>query len=95
MTTQETGVISRAGDPAKVEEDKNKVRDYVKQDLFECAVFVWNKSTVEKGGALHKDYLKNCRTMLAGGSLIDASDRDMDAYMNVLWTVLEKDNSYR
>ena len=53
-------MLSHAGDPAKLEEDKNKVRNYVKDTLFEWAVFVWNKTAIKKDGVLHQDYLKNC-----------------------------------
>jgi hypothetical protein len=34
MTRPTNGVISWAGDPSKIEEDKNKVQDYVKEVLF-------------------------------------------------------------
>jgi hypothetical protein len=54
-----TGVLLCAGDPAKLEEDNNKVQDYVKDTLFEWVVFVWNKSAIKKDGALHRDHLKN------------------------------------
>jgi hypothetical protein len=44
MTRLAMGVLSHAGDPAKLEEDKNKLLDYVKDTLFERVVFVWNKT---------------------------------------------------
>ena len=56
-----TGVLARAGDPAKIEEDKNKVRDYVKDELFEWVIFVWDKSALQSNGVLHQDYMKNCK----------------------------------
>jgi hypothetical protein len=34
MTRPTSGVILQAGDPRKIEEDKNEVRDYVKEVLF-------------------------------------------------------------
>jgi hypothetical protein len=33
MTRPANGVISQAGDPSKIEEDKNEVQDYVKEVL--------------------------------------------------------------
>jgi hypothetical protein len=34
MTRSTNGVISWAGDPSKIEEDKNEVWDYVEEVLF-------------------------------------------------------------
>lgn len=87
--------MSRAADPDKLEEDKNKVRDYVKEELFERVVFVWNKKALDIGGILHEDYIKNCRSKIANGTLVNASDRDAEAYMNVLWNIMVKENRYR
>jgi hypothetical protein len=61
VTRPTSGVISQAGDPSKIEEDKNEVQDYVKEALFEKVVFVWNKGALQTDGVLHKDYLTNCR----------------------------------
>jgi hypothetical protein len=66
----------------------------VKDTLFEWAVFVWNKTTIKKGEVLHQDYLKNCQMMVADGMLVNADDGDAEALMNVLWMMMEKDNSY-
>jgi hypothetical protein len=35
MTRPTSGVILQAGDPSKIEEDKNEIQDYVKEVLFE------------------------------------------------------------
>jgi len=78
-----------------IEENRNKVRDYVKENLFERLVFVWNKHALEQGEVVHKDFLKNCRPVVANGELVDATDNDAETYMNYLWAVLVKDNSYR
>jgi hypothetical protein len=64
MTRPTNGVISQAGDPSKIEEDKNEVQDYVKEVLFEKVEFVWNKGALQPGGVLHKDYLMNCRVKI-------------------------------
>jgi hypothetical protein len=45
-----SGVISQAGDPSKIEEDKNEIRDYVKEVLFEKVVFIWNKGALQPCG---------------------------------------------
>jgi len=90
-----TGVLARAGDPAKIEEDKNKVRDYVKDELFERVIFVWDKAALQPSGVLHQDYMKNCKARLADGKLIDATDSDAETYMNLVWTIIVKENCYQ
>jgi hypothetical protein len=42
------GVLSHAGDLAKLKEDKNEVRNYVKGTLFEWVIFVWNKTAINE-----------------------------------------------
>jgi hypothetical protein len=95
MTRPTSGVISQAGDPSKTEEDKNEVQDYVKEGLFEKVVFVWNKGALNPGGVLYKDYLMNCRTKIAGGKLMNACNSEAEMYMNLLWTMMVKENCYR
>jgi hypothetical protein len=58
MTMLAMGVLSHAGDLAKLKEDKNKVGNYVKDTLFEWVVFVWNKTAIEKKECCL--ILKNC-----------------------------------
>jgi hypothetical protein len=48
--------INKRTDPEKMKEDKEKVREYVKEELFERVVFLWSKASLEHGGVLHKDY---------------------------------------
>jgi hypothetical protein len=93
MTRPTSGVISQAGDPSKTEEDKNEVQDYVKEVLFEKVVFVWNKGALNPGGVLHKDYLMNCRAIC--GKLMNACNSEAEMYMNLLWTMMVKENCYR
>jgi hypothetical protein len=38
MTRPTNGVISQAGDPSKIEEDRNELQDYVKEVLFEYCI---------------------------------------------------------
>jgi hypothetical protein len=67
----------------------------VKEVLFEKVVFIWNKGSLQLGGVLHKDYLMNCRTKIAGSKLMNAMDSEAETYMNLLWTMLVKENCYR
>jgi hypothetical protein len=67
-----------------LDEDKDKVQNYVKEELFERLVFLWSKANLELGGILHKDYMKNCRSRLAGGKLDDYTNREAETYMNLL-----------
>jgi hypothetical protein len=67
----------------------------VKEVLFEKVVFVWNKGALQLGGVLHKDYLTNCRAKIAGGKLMNAMDSEAEMYMNLLWTMMVKENCYQ
>jgi hypothetical protein len=35
--------MARAGNPESIEKDKDKVRDYVKEKLYERVIFIWKK----------------------------------------------------
>jgi hypothetical protein len=95
MTRPTNGVISQAGDPSKIEEDRNELQDYVKEVLFEKVVLVWNKGTLQPGGILHKDNLMNCRAKIAGSKLMNATDSEAETYMNLLWNMIVKGNCYQ
>jgi hypothetical protein len=71
VTRPTSGVISQAGDPSNIEEDKNEIQDYVKEVFFEKVVFIWNKGALQPGGVLHKDYLMNCRAKIAARKQAD------------------------
>ena len=43
MTPTPSQVMARAGNPESIEKDKDKVRDYVKEKLYERVIFVWKK----------------------------------------------------
>jgi hypothetical protein len=91
MTRPSSGVILQAGDPSKIEEGKNEIRDYVKEVLFEKVFFIWNKGALQPGGVLNKDYLTNCRAKIADGKLMNAMDSEAEMYMNLLWTMMVKE----
>jgi hypothetical protein len=67
-------VMARAGNPESVEKDKDKVRDYVKEKLYERVIFNWKKSSIDQGGMFHRDYMSNCRLIIADGTLVNAKD---------------------
>jgi hypothetical protein len=94
MTRPTSEVISQVGDPGRIEEDKNEIQAYVKEVLFEKVAFVWNKGALQPGGVLHKDYLTNCRAKIAGGKPMNAMDNEAEMYMNLLWTMMVKENCY-
>jgi hypothetical protein len=52
--------MARDGNPESIEKDKDKVRDYVKEKLYERVIFVWEKSTLDQGRVFHRDYMSNC-----------------------------------
>jgi hypothetical protein len=42
-----------------MEIDIKKVGKYVKSDLFEQMIFLWDQKALEVDGMLHKDYITN------------------------------------
>lgn len=68
-----------------VEIDIKKVGKYVKSDLFEQMIFLWDQKALEVDGVLHKDYITNCKSLVGGSGLICATDDDAASYMTCLW----------
>jgi hypothetical protein len=66
----------------------------VKSNLFEKVVFVWEKLSLDRGGKLHQDYLKNYRALLVEGKLTDIWDNDAVMYINLLWDGMMKEKCY-
>ena len=93
MNHQALWVLQRVGDTQK-ENDKKKVNGHVKALLFERVVFVWEMASLDHGGKLHLDYLKNCRALLANGNVVSMWDDEAVTYMNLLLEVMKKDQSY-
>jgi hypothetical protein len=88
-------VAARYGDEEKVKEDLNVIGEYVKNDLYYRAVFLWDDSVLDEGTILHKDFLNNCKPKVANGQLMTEPNAEADAYLKFLWTRMQKDNLYR
>jgi len=86
--------LQRAANKEQVALDQKKVCSYVKNELFERTVFVWEKSALDRGGKLHEDYLKNCRKLLADGTLVAMRDEEAELYMNLLWDRMANEQCY-
>lgn len=86
--------LQRAANAEQVAADQKKVCSYVKNNLFERVVFVWEKSSLDRGGKLHEDYLKNCKNLLADGALVAMRNEEAELYMNLLWDSMTKDLCY-
>lgn len=87
-------LVQRLNNPALFESDRNVVRDYVKKDLFERLVFIWDERALATNGALYRSYTANCRSLIADGQLVNASDEEANTYMELLWTMMMKDENY-
>ena len=83
-------VLNRATNEGQVRNDINVICCYVKKRVFEKSVVVWNKSALTKNGVFHKDYMKNCKALIADGRLMTASNEEAEGYMNMLWQKVEK-----
>jgi hypothetical protein len=86
--------MARAGNPESIEKDKDKVRDYVKEKLYERVIFIWKKSALDQGSVFHRDYMSNCHLIIANGTPVIARDNEAKSYMKFLWAVMVKDNCY-
>jgi hypothetical protein len=83
-------VLNQAMNEGQVCNDINVICCYIKKWLFEKSVVVWNKSALTKNGVFHKDYMKNCKALIADGHLMTASSKEAEGYMNMLWQRVEK-----
>ena len=85
MAQQGSWVLNRATNDGQVGNDIIVIRSYVRDKLFEKAVVVWTKSALVKNGVFYKDYVKNCKSLVADGCLMTASNDKAEANMNMLW----------
>jgi hypothetical protein len=84
-------VLNQATNEGQVRNDISVICCYVKQRLFEKSVVVWNRLALTKNGVFHKDYMKNCKALIADGRLLmTASNEEAEGYMNMLWQKVEK-----
>ena len=87
-------VLRRASDEELLAADIKLVDKYVKGVLFEKTVFLWNRKALDTNGKLHKDYLENCRPLLANGELVPLSKEEARPYINIVWNLMVKDGCY-
>ena len=95
MLSAATDVLRRASDKDLVESDIKEVGKYVRGELFTRTIFVFDNKQLDEGGKLHKDYLKNCRSLLANGKLADLDDETVAQYMNIVWSIMKKEGRYK
>jgi hypothetical protein len=68
-------VLRRASDEELLAANIKLVGKYVQDVLFEKTVFLCDRKALDMNGKLHKDYLENCRPLLANGELVPLSKR--------------------
>ncbi len=100
MATENDGsqailLLQRATNGQQVLNDRKKVELYVKENLWYRSVFLFAKSSLDRGKHLHTDYMTNCRSLLANGDLINAEDSVAESYMNCLWDGMVRDEKYQ
>ena len=88
-------VLRRASNKELVERDIKAVGMYVRGDLFTRTIFMFDNKQLDEGGPLHRDYLKNCRSLLANGTLTDLNDDAVVQYMNIVWARMTKEGQYK
>jgi hypothetical protein len=87
---QGSWVLERATNDGQVGNDIIVIRSYVRDKLFEKSVVVWTKSALVKNGVFYKDYVKNCKSLVADGRLMTVNNDEAEAYMSMLWGKVEK-----
>jgi hypothetical protein len=95
MLLATSDVLRRASNKELVERDIKVVGNYVRGDLFTRTIFVFDNKQLDEGGPLHKDYLKNCQSLLANGTLTDLNDDVVVQYMNIVWARMTKEGQYK
>ncbi len=95
MLSAAADVLRRASNKELVERDIKAVGNYVLGDLFMRTIFVFDNKQLDEGGPLHKDYLKNCWSLLANGTLTDLNDDAVVQYMNIVWARMTKEGQYK
>ena len=95
MLLATSDVLRRASNKELVECDIKVVGNYVRGDLFMRIIFVFDNKQLDEGGPLHKDYLKNCQSLLANGTLKDLNDDTVVLYMNIVWARMTKEGQYK
>ena len=84
------------GDVAKINDDLRKIRNYVKERLFPRIIFMFDDDQMKEGTWMHKDYMKNCRSILGFDTNGEELQEEVrDGYMKYLWTVMGRDKSYK
>jgi hypothetical protein len=56
---------------------------------------LFDNKQLDEGGPFHKDYLKNCRSLLANGTLTDMNNDAVVQYMNIVWARMTKEGQYK
>ena len=82
-------------DKAKVVQDINKVRDYVKETLFLSVIFVFDDKELEETGMLYRDYVKNCGPKLMDGMLEQLPEPERKNYLRYLWLEMQHKKMYK
>lgn len=83
------------GDDARVNKDLRLIERYVKDTLFFRVIDVYKDENLKSDGILHKDFMTNGKTVVAGKSIHEALDQQWKDYMTYLWTKMRMNKSYK
>ena len=88
-------IVQRTQNENLVKEDINAIRDYVKENLFYKTIHIWDDVQLKKGGILHGDFMKHCKSLVYNGQLEHAIERDGTVYMDFIWERMVNKKCYR
>lgn len=100
MTDDDSTVCSEeddgyVGNDQKVLDDTEKVKKYVKNELFLRVIDVFSPKGLDVGSYLYNDFMKNCKTIVTTLEEDDPLDKKWRGYMKYLWSQLVLNKSYR
>ena len=92
--TEDNAINALINNENKIREDLDKVKKYVKDDLFYRVIDVFDDNQLEVDSYLYKDFMKRCKSIVTGVGGAGEGGGTMQAYMKYLWLQLGKNRSY-
>ena len=94
IVSRQVNAADWMADNAKVMQDIAKVRDYVKESLFQRSIFIFDEKEMEETGMLYVDFVQNCGPKLMDGMLKDIPEQEQKSYQKFLWMKMKEKKMY-
>ena len=80
-------------DDARVSGDIRKIERYVKDNLFQRIIFMFDEGQMKKGSYLHRYFMSNCKAIVSSED-IGSNDDIIQTYLAFLWMMIARDRLY-